>query len=260
MLSGIFVGHGRKELVNHLVGEAGELGDGVGDHLLRGAAILFRQLEVMTSQQQVLAAIASVLGKEHAISVKDVVAALSAKTGLDLSAYAAAWIEGTGAPEWPVINTTFTAGTGTSTLRVTQTKGQARRCKFHVALEGAQPTEVQLVGVDTFKNGIDQTMVEGASTLDENPDADPYPERLLEVRHAAKQRRPLPEPLLLRPGESVTARALRQTTKPPTVIVPTDERRNTFPVSAAAMRGARSFIVIRNGLSRLGSVVSPIAA
>lgn len=127
-----------------------------GDVYGPGPMILFRQLEVMTSRDQVVAAIASVLGKPHALSVDEVVAALAAKTGLDLTAYAAAWIHGSGAPEWPVINATYTAATGM--LHVTQTKGMARRCKFHVGLKGANPGELALVEVDTFKNGIDQTL------------------------------------------------------------------------------------------------------
>lgn len=140
-------------------GEKPELFTYYGDVYGPGPMILFRQLEVLSSRQQVLAAIASVItGPAHAASVDDVVAALAAKTGLDLTAYSAAWIHGTGAPEWPTFNTTFTAGTGTSTLHVMQVKGQSRRCKFHLALEGAQPTDVQLVEVDTFHNGIDQTL------------------------------------------------------------------------------------------------------
>jgi L-ascorbate metabolism protein UlaG (beta-lactamase superfamily) len=42
--------------------------------------------------------------------------------------------------------------------------------------------------------------VRGASTLDENPDADPYPERLGQVR---RQRGRGPQALLLRPGEAL---------------------------------------------------------
>ncbi|HLL84806.1 MAG TPA: MBL fold metallo-hydrolase, partial [Longimicrobium sp.] len=42
--------------------------------------------------------------------------------------------------------------------------------------------------------------VTGASTLDENPDADPYPERLTDVRRALGHG---PKPLLLRPGEAL---------------------------------------------------------
>jgi aminopeptidase N len=139
-------------------GEKPELFTYYGDVYGPGPMILFRQVAAMSSRDQVIAAIASVLGHPHAISVDDVVAALSAKTGLDLTAYAAAWIHGTGAPEWPVIDARFTAGTGTSMLHVTQTKATSRRCKFHIALEGAQTGDSQLVEVDTFKNGIDQTL------------------------------------------------------------------------------------------------------
>ncbi len=137
-------------------GEKPALFDYYGDVYGPGPMILFRQLEVMTSRAQVIAAIASVLGQPRSLSVDEVVAALSAKTGLDLTAYAAAWLHGTGAPEWPVINATYTAGTGM--LHVTQTKGTARRCKFHVGLKGAQAGELALVEVDTFKNGLDQTL------------------------------------------------------------------------------------------------------
>ena len=41
--------------------------------------------------------------------------------------------------------------------------------------------------------------VEGASALEENPDADPFPERLFEIR---APRQSGPKPLLLRPGEA----------------------------------------------------------
>jgi aminopeptidase N len=139
-------------------GEKPELFTYYGDVYGPGPMILFRQLEVLTSRAQVIAAIASVLGSPHALSVDEVVAALQAKTGLDLTAYAAAWIHGTGAPEWPTINSTFTPGTTTSTLHVQQVKGQSRRCKFHMALKGAQPTDVALVEVDTFHGGIDQSL------------------------------------------------------------------------------------------------------
>lgn len=139
-------------------GEKPALFDYYGDVYGPGPMILFRQLEVLSSRAQVLAAIASVLGHPHALSVDELVAALEAKTGLDLTAYAAAWIHGTGAPEWPTFNSVFTPGATTSTLHVTQVKGQARRCKFHMALKGAQPADVVLVAVDTFRNGIDQTL------------------------------------------------------------------------------------------------------
>jgi hypothetical protein len=45
--------------------------------------------------------------------------------------------------------------------------------------------------------------VSGASTRDENPDADPYPERLAQVR---RQQQHGPQALLLRPGEALAWR------------------------------------------------------
>jgi hypothetical protein len=49
--------------------------------------------------------------------------------------------------------------------------------------------------------------VEGASNMDENPDADPYPERLTQVR---KEQGEGPEALLLRPGEALRWRGARK--------------------------------------------------
>jgi aminopeptidase N len=132
--------------------------DYYGDAYGPGPMVLFRQLEALTSRDQVLAAIKSVLGHPHALSIDDLVAALSTSTGLDLTAYSAAWIHGTGRPVWPQVMTTFTPGTGTSTLTVHQVTAQNRTCKFHVGLEGANAGEEQLVEVDTYRNGVDQTI------------------------------------------------------------------------------------------------------
>ena len=134
--------------------------DYYGDAYGPGPMILFRQLEVLTSRQQVLAAIASVLGHQHALSMDDLVAALAAHTGLDLADYEAAWIDGTGEPTWPRFDITFTAAPGTSTLVVHQVNATSplRACAFHVALHGATPDEVATVAVDTFHGGPDQTL------------------------------------------------------------------------------------------------------
>lgn len=136
-------------------GEMPALFDYYGDVYGPGPMVLFHQLEVMTSRQQVLAAIKTLLGRAHAISVDDVLAALETSTGLDLDAYAAAWIKGTGNPPWPRYAMTYTSGT----LTLTQTNKTAmpRGCKFHVALKGANATDVQLVEVDTRTN-VDQTI------------------------------------------------------------------------------------------------------
>jgi aminopeptidase N len=139
-------------------GEMPELFDYYGDAYGEGPMILFRQLEVLTSRDAVLAAIASVLGHRHVLSVDDLIAALADKTGLDLDAYAAAWVHGTGKPVWPHVTLTFTPGTGTSMLAVHQTMALEKRCKFHVAIVGANPGEVVEVAVDTFRDGTDQTL------------------------------------------------------------------------------------------------------
>jgi aminopeptidase N len=134
--------------------------DYYGDAYGPGPMILFRQLEVMTSREQVLAAIKSVLGTPHALSMDELVAALARETGLDLSTYMAGWLKGSGKPDWPRYTATFTPGSGTSTLALVETNKKAtpRGCKFHVALKGANATDVSLVEVNTFTGGEDQTL------------------------------------------------------------------------------------------------------
>jgi len=119
-----------------------------------GPMILFRQIEALSSRAQVIDALKSVLGTPRALSVDELLAALEAKTGLDLDAYAAAWVRGTGAPVWPRATVTFTAP---STLRVVQTAATTKRCKFSVALRDGGANSM-IVPVDTFRNGIDQTI------------------------------------------------------------------------------------------------------
>jgi len=129
--------------------------DYYGDVYSPGPMILFRQLEALTSRDQVIAALQSVLGAPRALSVDELIAALEGSTGLDLAGYAAAWIHGSGAPVWPEVTATFDANT--NTLAVQQTLAPERTCKFHVALLGDNG-ERQDVEVDTFRNGTDQTL------------------------------------------------------------------------------------------------------
>jgi aminopeptidase N len=133
--------------------------DYYGDVYEPGPMVLFRQLEVMSSREQVLAGLRSVLGTQRALSVDELLAALETSTGLDLDGYANAWIRGSGAPSWPRYDVTFTAGTSTLTLtQVNKSPQGPRGCKFHVALHGANPTDNQLVEVNTFTGGEDQTL------------------------------------------------------------------------------------------------------
>jgi aminopeptidase N len=121
-----------------------------------GPMVLFRQLEVMTSRAQVLAAIKSVIGSPHALSVDDLLAALARETGLDLTQYAQAWIKGSGVPNWPQLVLTYTPGS----LQIHQQNPNPtpQGCKFHVVLRGANAGEAASVAVDTFAGGPDQTL------------------------------------------------------------------------------------------------------
>jgi aminopeptidase N len=132
--------------------------DYYGDAYGPGPMVLFRQLEVLTSRMQVLAAIKSVLGTQRALSVDELLAALEQSTGLDLDAYANAWIKGTGAPDWPRYSAVYAAGPGTLTLDQLNEKAQKRGCKFHVALRGATAGQEVLVEVNTFTGNADQVI------------------------------------------------------------------------------------------------------
>jgi aminopeptidase N len=127
-----------------------------------GPMVLFHQLEVLSSRDAVLAALHEVLGTPHALSVDELVDALSRHTQLDLTDYVNAWIKGSGAPGWPLVHTAFTPGAspgamGSLAVSITNPTTPARGCKFHVALGdgGANSVEVE---VDTFHNGPTQTL------------------------------------------------------------------------------------------------------
>lgn len=138
-------------------GEQPPLFDYYGDVYGPGPMILFRQIEAMSSREQVIAALQTVLGAQRALSVDDVLAALEASTGLDLGAYAAAWIRGTGAPVWPTVRLSYMVGDATDFLRVEHVAGVERTCKFHVLVKGATAAEQLLVPVD-LREGADQTI------------------------------------------------------------------------------------------------------
>lgn len=157
-------------------GEMPALIDYYGDVYGPGPMVLFHQLEVMTSRDKVLAAIKTLLGKPHAISVDDVIAALETSTGLELDDYAAAWIKGTGKPNWPRYAMTF--ANNTLTLTQTNKTTPARGCKFHVALKGANAPDVQLVEVDTTVN-VDQTIPVTPAFTVTSLDLDPMAECLV---------------------------------------------------------------------------------
>lgn len=136
---------------NLVPAEQPPLFDYYGDVYGPGPMVLFRQLEVMTSREAVLDALASVLGQASVLSVPDLQAALEASTGLDLTAYFDAWVYGSGAPTWPTVELAAVVApdSGDVTLTVDHTNAatSAGPCTFHVALTGAAGEEV-LVKVD----------------------------------------------------------------------------------------------------------------
>ncbi|CAN5341347.1 M1 family metallopeptidase [soil metagenome] len=137
--------------------------DYYGDVYGPGPMVLFRQLEVLTSREQGIAALMTVLGTPHALSVDELVTALEASTELQLGDYAAAWIKGSGAPQWPRVATSFTPGATTGavgSLAVAVTNnppGTPRGCKFHVTLSDGGANSVK-VEVNTFANGPVQSL------------------------------------------------------------------------------------------------------
>ena len=166
-------------------GEKPALFDYYGDAYGPGPMILFRQIERLASREQVIAAMKTLLGAPRAISVDDVVAALATATGLDLDAYAAAWLHGMGAPAWPRVRATYTAGS----LRVQLVSGTERRCKFSVALRGAGIGEIQLVDVNTLTGGIDQTIAVTPAFAVTSTEIDPLRECLVYPEAVARPAR-----------------------------------------------------------------------
>jgi len=129
--------------------------DYYGDVYGPGPMVFFRQLEVLSSRAQVIAALKNVLGTPHALSVDELVTALEASTGLDLTAYVTAWIKGSGAPAWPLVSTSYAAGM--LNVAVTNNTATPRGCKFHVNLTDGATNSVK-VEVNTFAHGPTQAI------------------------------------------------------------------------------------------------------
>ena len=121
-----------------------------------GPMILFRQLETLSSRQQVLAGIAMVLGSERALSVDEVQAALEATTALDLDRYFDTWVRGSGAPVWPTFRVEITGTAPSQQVVVTETTpgGTLHGCNFSIGLSGAGIGESAKVMVPRGVNGV----------------------------------------------------------------------------------------------------------
>jgi aminopeptidase N len=142
--------------------------DYYGDVYGEGPMILFRQLEVIFGRPAIINALVMLIGTNsaHAIGISDVKAALEVATGADLTAYFDGWVYGSGRPAWPRASATWVPGSAPGsydvTINVTTSDGVGRGCVFDVRLQGATPTEIYDIAVDT---GLDGTLTTGGGTV-----------------------------------------------------------------------------------------------
>ncbi len=123
-----------------------------------GPMVLFRQLEALFSRDQVLDAIASVLGQPRALSLEELRFALEDTTGADLAGYFDRWVRGAGAPTWPEFTVT-TNDTGEDVeVTVTQLRPEdgLYGCAFDVQLQGATADQRAEVHFDLGVDGLAQ--------------------------------------------------------------------------------------------------------
>lgn len=159
-----------------------------------GPMILFRQLESLSSRAQVIAAIASVLGSQRALSVDEVQAALETSTGLDLDNYFDTWVRGAGAPVWPTFRVDLTGTFPAQQVVVTETTpgGVLHGCSFAIELRGelGESTKVRsergVDGAATTTVATEATFPVTSTVLDPDAECLAYPAASLTAapRHA----------------------------------------------------------------------------
>lgn len=162
-----------------------ELFNYYGDVYGPGPMVLFRQLEAMTSRQQVVDALKMLLGSERALSVADVQAALEATTSLDLDNYFDIWVRGAGAPVWPTFQVSVTRSPPNQRVTLMETSAVAHPCDFNVELQGAegQTTKVRFrrgLAPEAFQT-VDTSVpwVVTATVLDPDSECLAYPAALV---------------------------------------------------------------------------------
>ena len=136
--------------------------DYYGDAYGPGPMVLFHQLERLYSRDDVMAALAMLLGTERSIGVDDVKTALETTTGADLTNYFNAWVYGSGKPAWPRFSVqALDAGGGDYNVLVAQLDPQngLYGCAFAVELTGDNPGESDEVWVDMGPDGKTSQMV-----------------------------------------------------------------------------------------------------
>jgi aminopeptidase N len=141
-----------RALYHPVPGERPALFDYYGHVYGPGPMVLFRQLERMTSRQQVVDALKMLLGRERAISVDDVQAALEATTGLDLDRYFDIWVRGEGPPEWGRFMVQVTREPPAQHVMLTEVgDGFLHPCDFDVEVRGAAGESARV----RFVRGLD---------------------------------------------------------------------------------------------------------
>ncbi|MBT8494795.1 MAG: hypothetical protein KJO07_17190 [Deltaproteobacteria bacterium] len=139
--------------------EGAALIDYYGDSYGPGPMILFRQLEALFDRDSVLAALATVLQSESAISVEDIRLALEEQTGANLSGYFDSWLRGSGSPVWPTFAVSFEQDGDQVTVTVDQlSPAKPMGCAFAVELQGPAD-EVAEVWIDRGVDGQMSTQV-----------------------------------------------------------------------------------------------------
>lgn len=148
-----------------------------------GPMILFKQVEALSSRTAVIDALKLLLGRERAISVADVQAALETTTHLDLDHYLDVWARGSGAPVWPTFRVELTGTAPSQQVVVTETTpgGVIHGCNFSIGIGdgGANTAKVRIArgvdGVATISVPTGQTWTATTTTLDPDAECLAYP-------------------------------------------------------------------------------------
>lgn len=107
--------------------------------------ILFLQLEPLLGQQTVIDGIKHFLSTQGHRGVEDLRSSLESVSGKNLAPYFAAWVHGSGDPDWPYFNVTTQQANGAVTVTAQQWSVAGTRfpVSVDVLLEGA--TQKKLV-------------------------------------------------------------------------------------------------------------------
>ena len=124
--------------------------------------MMFVQLESMLGRPAMLAGITQFLAAPGARTFDELRAALEAATGANLAPYFAAWVFGSGMPEWPTfaIATSQTGNQVTVTATQQNVSGKRYGCKLEVEVHGATSSALA-----TINFGVAPTSTTASATV-----------------------------------------------------------------------------------------------